>query len=395
MAQTVSYEFSTSGTPPEAERRLQQVITERLRRPAGGGAASNAQHQMRLAKHTATSLSYKPQLVAPLPVSISVWPGRLRRENLKVTFNADGANGETHVTVAGPVGRGNQAGLAEALLGLPGGIWPNLVAAATSVTETGARPLAEVSLGPRVSAAPAGHLIAGNRHTRDQTAADKRGVRVLLAASEKLLRAGLRELLKEGTDIAVVGEAASGRETVALASQIHPDVVLMSFRLPGMDGAEATRRITTHPELSDVRVLILFDDERDEKNLFEALRAGASALMTRDTDPAELLRAVRVLADGGVELSPTVTRCLVDYVCSQPLPERSTPELLEELTVREREAVALVAQGLTNHEIAQRLVMSPATAKTHVTRAMVKLHVHDRAKLVALAYQTGFAPSPG
>jgi DNA-binding NarL/FixJ family response regulator len=200
----------------------------------------------------------------------------------------------------------------------------------------------------------------------------------------------MRELLEEAGDIAVTGEAASGGEAVALASEIRPDVVLMNVRLPGLDGLEATRRIIADAELSQVEVLMLIKDERDE-DLFGALRAGASGFLTMDTEPAELLRAVRALAGGGVQLSPTVTRRLIDEFASQPNPRRLTPELFEELTAREREVVALVASGLTNDEIAEQLVVSPATAKTHVSRSMVKLHAHDRAKLVALAYQTGFA----
>jgi DNA-binding NarL/FixJ family response regulator len=179
-----------------------------------------------------------------------------------------------------------------------------------------------------------------------------------------------------------------------LAGEVRPDVVLMSVRLPGLGGLEATRRITGDPELSGVEVLMLSEDERDE-DLFGALRAGASGFLVMDTEPAELLRAVRVLAGGGVLLSPSVARRLVDEVVSQPDPRRVSPGLFEELTVREREVVALVALGLNNDEIAELLVVSPATAKTHVSRSMLKLAVRDRAKLVALAYQTGFALAPG
>jgi DNA-binding NarL/FixJ family response regulator len=164
----------------------------------------------------------------------------------------------------------------------------------------------------------------------------------------------------------------------------------MNVRLPGLDGLDATRRITTDPELTGAWVLLVSEDERDE-DLFGALRAGAGGFLTMDTEPAELLRAVRGLAGGEVKLSPSVTRRLIDEFASQPDPQRPIPEMFEELTAREREVMALVASGLTNDEIAQQLVMSPATAKTHVSRSMVKLHAHDRAKLVALAYQTGFA----
>jgi DNA-binding NarL/FixJ family response regulator len=219
-----------------------------------------------------------------------------------------------------------------------------------------------------------------------------RPVRLLLADGDRLVRAGLRVLIETTGEIAVVAEAASGREAVALASDSRPDVVLLSVRLPGMDGFEATSRITSRPELSHLGVLILSDDESDE-DLFQALRVGASGWLTRDTDPAELVRALRILARGGMEFSPSATRRLIDSV-SQRVPQRSTPDVFDELTVRERDVVALVARGLTNDEIGGHLGMSSATAKTHVSRSMVKLHVHDRAKLVALAYQTGFAQLP-
>jgi DNA-binding NarL/FixJ family response regulator len=217
---------------------------------------------------------------------------------------------------------------------------------------------------------------------------------VLLADGERLVRAALRGMLERGSEIAVAAEAGSGREAVALATEVHPDVVLMNVRLPGFSGLEATRRITADPELSGVEVLMLSAEERDE-DLFGALRAGVSGFLTMDTEPAELLRAVRVLAAGGVQLSPSVTRRLIDEVASQPDPRRAIPGSFEELTVREREVVALVAFGLTNDEIAELLVVSPATAKTHVSRSMVKLHARDRAQLVALAYQSGFAQLPG
>jgi DNA-binding NarL/FixJ family response regulator len=164
----------------------------------------------------------------------------------------------------------------------------------------------------------------------------------------------------------------------------------MNVRLPGLGGIEATRRITTHPDLAQVGVLILVEEEHDE-DLFAALRAGASGLLSLDTEPAELLRAVRIVAGGGAQLSPSMTNHLIRASASQAHPPPADPELFEELTVREREIVILVASGLTNQEIAEQLVVSPATVKTHVTRSMVKLHIHDRAKLVAVAYQSGFA----
>jgi DNA-binding NarL/FixJ family response regulator len=213
-------------------------------------------------------------------------------------------------------------------------------------------------------------------------------VRVLLADGDRLVRAGLRELLNRGSGIQVAGEAANGRGAVALARRLRPDVVLMSVRLPDMDGVEATRRITARTG-AEVEVLLLTENERDA-DVVAALRAGATGVLTMDTEPAELLRAVRALAGGSIEFSPSVTLRLIDTFISHPQPQRSTPRSFEGLTAREREVVALVALGLSNDEIGDRLVVSPATAKTHVSRAMTKLDVRDRAKLVALAYQTGF-----
>jgi DNA-binding NarL/FixJ family response regulator len=218
-------------------------------------------------------------------------------------------------------------------------------------------------------------------------------IRVLLADGAGLVRAGLRALLEADQGIEVVAEAASGEEAVSMAIENRPDVVLIDVALPGLDGLQATRQILASPGLSHVKVLILGDDEMDE-DLFGALRAGATGFLVKDTDAPELLRAVRVLAGGGAQLSPRVTRRLLQELVSQPDPERPVPERLEELTAREREVMTLVALGLTNDEIAGRLVVSPATAKTHVSRTMIKLHARDRAKLVALAYETGFV-QPG
>jgi DNA-binding NarL/FixJ family response regulator len=213
---------------------------------------------------------------------------------------------------------------------------------------------------------------------------------VVLADAGGLVRAALRGLLEGERDIEVAAEAASGHEAVALANDIRPDVVLMNTRFPGVDGLEATRRITSNRALHAVEVLILSEDDRDE-DLFGALKAGASGVLTKDTHPAELLHAVRVVASGGVQLSPRVTRRLIDEFASQPAAQHPALEVFKQLTLREREVVTLVALGLTNDEIAERLVVSPATAKTHVSHSMVKLHAGDRAKLVALAYQTGFS----
>lgn len=213
-------------------------------------------------------------------------------------------------------------------------------------------------------------------------------ISVLLAEGLGLVRAGFRALLEGETNITVTGEAASGEEALARARETRPQIVLMDMHLPGLDGLEATRRILADPSLADVKVLILTNDERDEE-LFGALRAGASGLLLKDTEPVELLRALRVVAGGGAQLSPTIARRLIDEFATLPDPQRPTPEQLDELTARELEVLTLVAMGLTNGQIAQRLVVSPATAKTHVSRAMLKLHAHDRAKLVALAYESG------
>jgi DNA-binding NarL/FixJ family response regulator len=183
----------------------------------------------------------------------------------------------------------------------------------------------------------------------------------------------------------VVAEAGTGDKTVALAESLRPDVVLMDASLPGLDSVEATRQMLTQPGLA---VMILTDSERDE-HIFAALRAGARGLLLKDTEPAEFVRAVELLARGEALVSPLLTRRLIAELASRPEPECPSSDLLDELTAREREVVALVALGLSNDQIAERLVVSPATAKTHVSRAMVKLHAHDRAKLVVFAYETG------
>jgi DNA-binding NarL/FixJ family response regulator len=190
-----------------------------------------------------------------------------------------------------------------------------------------------------------------------------------------------------------VGEADDGEEAISLARETQPDVVLMDIRMPRLDGVEATKRIAADDRLKDVHVLILTTFESDEY-VFEALRVGASGFLVKDSDPTEVLRAVRVVCSGEALLSPSVTRRLIAEYAAWPERRRSDPAELEELTPREREVMALVAYGLTNAEIAERLVISPATAKTHVSRTMMKLHAHDRAQLVVLAFQTGLV-SPG
>jgi DNA-binding NarL/FixJ family response regulator len=212
-------------------------------------------------------------------------------------------------------------------------------------------------------------------------------IRVLLADDQALVRAGFRALLDAQEDVDVIGEAADGQEAVSLASRLEPDVVLMDIRMPGLDGLEATHQIAADPDLASVRILILTTFELDEY-VFEAIRAGAAGFLVKDTKPADLVEALRVVAGGDALLSPSVTRRLIaEFATRAKQPPRSAE--LEELTEREREVMALAAEGLSNHEIAERLIVSPATAKTHVSRAMVKLRVRDRAQLVVLAYESG------
>jgi DNA-binding NarL/FixJ family response regulator len=241
---------------------------------------------------------------------------------------------------------------------------------------------------------PSGELIYLDRWAAHRSGVDGApAIRVLLADHAGLVRAGFRALLENETDIVVAGEAADGEATVAAAIDRRPDVVLMDVGLPGLNALETTRRILAEPDLAHVKVLILSAGQRDE-DLFGALRAGASGFLDKDTEPADLLEAVRVVADGGAQLSPTVARRVIEEFATLPDHGRPAPEQFEELTAREREVTTLVALGLTNDEIAEQLVVSRATAKTHVSRSMVKLHARDRAKLVALAYETGFVQPP-
>jgi DNA-binding NarL/FixJ family response regulator len=212
-------------------------------------------------------------------------------------------------------------------------------------------------------------------------------IRLLLAHEEGLARAGLRALLEREADVIVVGEAARGEDAIAVAGELEPDVILIDIRLPGLDALEATRLILAAPDRAQPNVLVLGSGDSDGR-LFGALHAGASGFLVKEAEAAELLHAIRSVAEGHAALSPSITRRLIDEFASQPDPHRPVPERLDELTAREREVMGLVAMGLTNHEIAGRLVVSPATAKTHVSRAMLKLHARDRAQLVALAYQT-------
>jgi DNA-binding NarL/FixJ family response regulator len=212
-------------------------------------------------------------------------------------------------------------------------------------------------------------------------------IRVALADDQELVRAGFAALLGAENDIEVVGQAADGAQAVRLAAQGRPDVMLMDIRMPGLDGIEATRRIAANPHLASVHVVILTTFELDEY-VFEGLRAGAAGFLVKDTDAAELIRAVRVVAGGDALLSPTVTRRLIAEFASRTRALRSLPGL-GALTPREREVVALVAAGLSNEEISGRIYVSPSTVKTHVTRALAKLGARDRAQLVVFAYQAG------
>ncbi|MFD7257730.1 response regulator [Streptomyces sp. NPDC059874] len=212
-------------------------------------------------------------------------------------------------------------------------------------------------------------------------------IRVLLADDQLLVRAGFRALLDAQPDIEVAGEAADGEEAVRLVRELRPDVVLMDIRMPVLDGLAATRRITGDGELAAVRVVMLTTFELDEY-VFEAVRSGASGFLVKDTEPAELLRAVRAVVEGDALLSPGVTRRLIAEFAARSKEPAAAAEL-ERLTDREREVMALVGMGLSNEEIARRLVVSPLTAKTHVSRTMVKLGARDRAQLVVLAYESG------
>ena len=212
-------------------------------------------------------------------------------------------------------------------------------------------------------------------------------IRVLLVDDQVLIRSGIRSLLDAEDDIEVVAEAADGQQAIALAVEHLPDIALVDIQMPVLDGIEATRRIVADPRLAGVRVVILTNYGLDE-HIFRALRAGASGFLLKDTQPAELLQALRVAVGGDALLSPAVTRRLISEFVARP-PDVLAAAGMESLTNREREVVALVARGLNNDEIAKAIVLSPTTAKTHVSRAMTKLGARDRAQLVVIAYQSG------
>jgi DNA-binding NarL/FixJ family response regulator len=216
-------------------------------------------------------------------------------------------------------------------------------------------------------------------------------VRVVIAEDQPMVRAGFRALLDSRDGIEVVGEAATGAEALNQVRALHPDVVVMDIRMPEMDGLEATRLITTDGTLSETRILVLTTFELDEY-VFGALDAGASGFLLKGGEPADLVNAIRIVAGGDSLLAPSVTRRLIHTYVSRPRPDaKSQHDGISELTTREREVLGLIATGLTNAEIAQALHLSPLTAKTHVSRILMKLSARDRVQLVIIAYQAGIA----
>jgi DNA-binding NarL/FixJ family response regulator len=212
--------------------------------------------------------------------------------------------------------------------------------------------------------------------------------RVMIVDDQAVIRAGLRVLVDRDPDLTVVGEAVTGQQALQLAPTLRPDVVLMDIRMPGLDGIQATRQLLVAPDTAHIRVIMLTTFDTDEY-VFDALRAGASGFLLKDADPAELRKAVHVVAEGDALLTPNITCRLINQYTRQPTEPCLLPATVAGLTERETEVLSLVGRGLTNDEIASHLQLSPATVKTHVSRAMTKLGAHDRAQLVIAAYEYG------
>lgn len=213
-------------------------------------------------------------------------------------------------------------------------------------------------------------------------------IRVGVADDQPLIRTGIRAMIDHAADLALVGEAEDGEQAVELAQREHPDVVLMDIRMPKLDGIEATKRITSDPSLSGVRVVVLTTFDADDY-VYAAIRAGASGFLLKDAPPEDVLDGIRIVARGDGLIAPSITRRLIADLAARPATERPAPPELEILTDREREVLALVGRGLTNAEIGAQLYVSPATAKAHVSHVMTKLYARDRAQLVVVAYESG------